>query len=78
MTIEKLRAAVRTRPFNPFTIVMGDGTRYRVKHPEMVAISPKAERTFIVTDENDEGHAVVDLLLVTALEFGSIAKRKSA
>lgn len=68
MTIEKLRDAVNTEPFEPFVIVMGDGTRYRVTSREMVAMSPKASRTFLVA-YGDEDHAVLDLLLVTALEF---------
>jgi hypothetical protein len=77
MTIEQLRKAVNDRPFRPFTIVLGDGTRYRVTSPEMIAMAPKAERTFIVS-YGDEQYSVVDLLLVTALEFGGGRSRRSA
>jgi hypothetical protein len=76
MTIEKLRAAVVTRPFRPFTIVMGDGTRCHVSHPEMIAMNPKAERTVIVAFGAEE-HAVLDLLLMTALEYGAPSRRKA-
>ncbi len=68
MTIQQLRKAVAERPFRPFTIVMGDGSRYRVASPEVIAIPPKAERTFIVA-QGDDDYSVLDLLLVTALEF---------
>lgn len=70
MTAGKLRQAVHERPFRPFAIGMGDGLRYAVTHPEMIAVAPKAERTFIVAYGEDE-HVVLDLLLVTALEFRS-------
>lgn len=76
MTIEKLRAAINARPFRAFTIVMGDGTRYNVTHPEMIAMNPKAERTVAVAF-GPEDHAILDLLLMTALEYGAPSRRKA-
>ena len=79
MTIERVKSAMHAQPFRPFTIVMGDGTRYRVTHPEMIAFNPKSERTIIVAYGIEE-HAVLDLFLLTALEFGNgnATRRRSA
>lgn len=71
MTVDRLRAALRSQPFRPFTLVAGDGTRYDVSHPDMVAIYPKSDRTFIVAT-GPESHAVLDVMLITALEFGEL------
>lgn len=77
MTVEKLRKATLAQPFIPFTVVMGDGTRYKVQHPENIAMAPKAERTFVVFTGHGEEHAVLDLLLVTALEFGGVRSARA-
>jgi hypothetical protein len=76
MTVGQLRKAVLERPFRPFTIVTGDGSRYRVSSPEMIAVAPKAERTFIVAQGEDD-FCVLDLPLVTALEFTNGKPRRS-
>ena len=79
MTIDQLRKAHSARPFKPFTLIAGDGTHYQVSHPEMLAMSPKAERTFIVyTGPREDDYSVLDLLLITAIQFGSGPKRRKA
>lgn len=70
MTIDKLRQVIATEPFRPFTICMADGRQYRVASREFVTIAPKAERTFVVA-YGEEEYAILDLLLVTAFEFGN-------
>ena len=82
MTIEQLRKAINPGTFRAFTIRLADGQAFHVDHPEWVYIAPKAERTFVVADK-DGTYAVLDLLLVTTLEFGKNGKprehrRKSA
>lgn len=82
MTIEQLRKAISPANFQPFTIRLADGQAFHVDHPEWVLIAPKAERTFVVADK-DGTYSVLDLLLVTTLEFGKNGKsreprRKSA
>lgn len=69
MTLQKLKDALGQKPFAPFSIRTADGRSYPVPHPECVAIPPRAERTFIVFAPDSERHAVVDLLLVAALDF---------
>ncbi len=68
MTIDQLRKAIKAQPFRPFTLRTADGGTYEVKHPEMVAIGPGAERTFIVAHAAED-YSVLDLLLVAAIDF---------
>lgn len=70
MTIEQLRNAVRAEPFKPFTICFGDGRQFFVPHPEFVALPPGASRTFVVV-EPEENYRIIDLLLVTSLDFSN-------
>lgn len=67
MTNERMLAALRQRPFRPFLIHLADGRQVAVKHPEQAAMHPQG-RTVIV-DQADESWNVVDLLLVTDVEF---------
>lgn len=74
MTIEQLRTAHRTSPFRPFTIHVADGRSFFVKHPDYLSHSPTG-RTIIVYGD-DENFSILDLLLVSELEFdGKSAKR---
>ncbi len=68
MTIEKLRQFVSEDPFRPFTISLADGRRIKVPSRECVWIPPRSERTFFVVEGEEQGY-IVDLLLVTSLDF---------
>lgn len=74
MTTDQLHAMHTARPFLPFVIVMADGTRYFVPHPEYLAYV-KGMRTCAVYDDHGVAR-VLDLLLMTALEPGR--KRRKA
>jgi hypothetical protein len=67
MTVEQLKNAQRSQPFRPFTIHMGDGRAFFVKHPDFISRSPSG-RTVIVYGD-DDGFNVLDMLLVTELEI---------
>jgi hypothetical protein len=67
VTIEQVRRAYETRPFRPFIMHLADGRDISVHHNEYIALSPSG-RTVIVY-EPDESFNIVDLLLVTDLEF---------
>jgi hypothetical protein len=67
MTIEQFRTALRTAPFRPFTIRLADGSKVAVRHPEMVAVHPTGRTTVVI--QPNGGWSVLDLLLVTALDF---------
>ena len=76
MTVEKFRDTMKTHPFRPFTIHMGDGRAFLVKHPEYVLQSPGG-RTVIVCDEG-EGYSVLDCLLMTELEVHAPTQSEAA
>jgi hypothetical protein len=69
MTIEQLRAAREATPFKPFAIRLADGQAIDVPHPEFLLVTPIASRTFVVA-LSAESYRVIDLLLVTSLDFG--------
>lgn len=70
MTIEQLRRAIRAQPFRPFMISLADGRRFRVRHPDFVLIGPEAGRTFVVV-EKGEDYSVLDVFLVTSIDFSN-------
>lgn len=66
MTTIELHKLHSARPFQPFAVVMADGTRYPIRHPEQLAYVQGA-RTCVVYDDDGQFY-VLDLLLMTALE----------
>jgi len=66
MTIEQLATVHHARPFRPYTLHLGDGRAFFVKHPDFLSRSPSG-RTVIV-HQDDDSFSVLDLLLVTELE----------
>ena len=67
MTIEQLRAAYQARPFRPFVMHLADGRSIPVHSPEFVLTTPSG-RTIVVA-QPDDTLKIIDLLLVTDLEF---------
>jgi hypothetical protein len=77
MAVEQLRKFHTAQPFQPFEIHLADGRSVRVPHRELLAVPPKAARTFAVWV--DDGFEVIDLLLVTSLRpMRSSTRRRSA
>lgn len=68
MTIQALRKAYHAKPFIPFSISLADGRQIHVPSQECVMIGPQASRTFGVALPGED-YAIVDLLLVTSLDF---------
>ena len=66
MTVEQLRNVHRAAPFRPFTIHMGDGRAFLVRHPDFLSHSPTGR--MVIVHQDDESFSVLDLLLVTELE----------
>lgn len=66
MTIEQLANVHHARPFRPYTIHLGDGRAFFVKHPDFLSRSPSG-RTVIV-HQSDDSFSVLGLLLVTELQ----------
>ena len=76
MTIEQLREAYSAEPFIPFVMHLADGRGITVHHREFMATAPSA-RTVVVF-QTDGSMNIIDLLLVTDLEFTSSKKTKSS
>ena len=76
MTTEQFKNALKAQPFRPFTIHMGDGRAFFVKHQDFIARSPRG-RTVIVYGD-DEIHSILDMLLVTELEIHAPANPGAA
>ncbi|GMU83474.1 MAG: hypothetical protein AMXMBFR47_33440 [Planctomycetota bacterium] len=71
MTIEKLKRALESRPFRPFRVNLADGRSIPIRSPEFAFVPPKAERTFWIWGNREDDYTIVDLLLVTSLDFGN-------
>ena len=67
MTIQRLLEAHHARPFRPFTIRMADGRGHLVRHPDYLAHTPAGRTAVVLRD--DDSCSILDLLLVTELEF---------
>ena len=76
MLLEQLTKVLHAQPFRPFTIHMGDGRVFLVKHRDFISHSPSG-RTVIVYD-NDDSFSILDMLLVTELEVHPPAKPEAA
>jgi hypothetical protein len=66
MTIDAIRELHEARPFRPFDIIMGDGAKLHVPHPEFLA-HPNRGRTLVLFDRSGTFN-VIDLLMVTRLQ----------
>jgi hypothetical protein len=71
MTIERLHEVFQAQPFRPFVIHSADGRQIPVLHREFMASVPTG-RTIVVM-QPDESVNIIDLLLVTDLEFKPVA-----
>jgi len=76
MTVEQLNNVHHAQPFRPFTIHMGDGRAFYVKHPDFISRSPSG-RTVIVYGD-DDGANILDMLLITELEVHPSGKSEAA
>jgi hypothetical protein len=77
MRAENLHEAIHAEPFRPFTLMLADGTRLHVPHPESI-LHPQKARTAVVMSQ-DESIRILDVALVLGVELappipaGSIA-----
>jgi hypothetical protein len=71
MTATELRDVREANPFRPFTIHLTDGRSFYVPHRDFVSQSPTGR--IIVVYRSDGGLSIVDLYLVTDLEFATPA-----
>lgn len=76
MTVEQLKNVLHAAPFRPFTIHLGDGRAFFVKHRDFVSRSPSG-RTIIVHGD-DDSFSVLDMLLVTELQVHAPGQSEAA
>jgi hypothetical protein len=67
MSPDFVRSSVNRRPFRPFIMHLAGGRSLPVRSPEFI-IMPAEGRLVVVQSASGSAH-VVDLLLVTDLEF---------
>jgi hypothetical protein len=74
MNAEQIRQFSRATPFVPFVLILTDGRKVLVRHPEFLSFSP-GDRTLVV-HQLDDSFELVDLLAVARLErtTGSTAR----
>jgi hypothetical protein len=76
MTVQQIRAALRAVPFRPFHIHMADGRSFHIPHPDFLLLTPTG-RTAFACQEDDE-FSIVDLLLMTEIEFSKTTAQSSS
>jgi hypothetical protein len=68
MTTGQIKKLYEAQPFQPFTIHLADGSEMHVPHPEFMWIHPGGRTIHVAESDNeDDGAAIIDLLLVTKL-----------
>lgn len=67
MTTEKFRELLHSNPFVPFTILLADGHRIPVQHPDFVSSSQSGRIVHVFHGPN-AASTFVDVMLVTGLE----------
>ncbi len=60
MTVDQLRRAHQTQPFQPFVLRAADGQTYEVRHPELMSFSQSGRTIAVATP--DDAHDVLDSL----------------
>ena len=69
MRHESLHEAIQAQPFRPFELVLANGSRVLVTHPEWI-LHPKGARTAIVWYP-DERVRIIDVGLVLELDLAA-------
>ena len=73
--IDEIARRLHTTPFEPFSILTTDGSKYRVPHPDHALISPRGTRV-VVFDDNDTS-AMLMALHIVAVKSGGKGASKS-
>ena len=64
MNLDGLRSALKSQPFQPFSMRLADGRSVPVKHPEFVAVGPR----LVVVVDTDNSWQIVEPLLIVSLD----------
>ena len=63
MDRDSIRENLRRQPFRPFDLVMNDGRRFTVKHPDFLFVFPLGGDVLFVDDVNRRRHDLNRLLI---------------
>lgn len=79
MQAEKLKEALTADPFVPFVTRFRSGRSIEVANPGLVAISSNGRSAYVFQPKG-EGGAIVDVMLIEAIEFvpGTGKRRRRA
>jgi hypothetical protein len=75
MDLAVIREALRTRPFQPFHLLLVDGRQLHVPRLDLVAVAPKGRRV-VMFNTTDDTMATLEPLLILSLEV-SVAETES-
>jgi hypothetical protein len=64
---ESLHETIHAQPFRPFALMLADGTRVPVAHPEWI-LHPPGARTAVVMEPNERVR-ILDVALVLGVEL---------
>ena len=70
MNIEEIKELYRAIPFQPFDIVLTDGSTVHVGHPDFMALSPRGRTLFVY---ESDGFRIIDIPLIVALKVHEAA-----
>ena len=73
--IDEIARRLHATPFEPFSILTTDGSKYRVPHQDHAFISPRGTRV-VVFDDNDTS-AMLTALHIVAVKSGRNGASKS-
>ncbi len=76
MTVEQIRKAFDAQPFAPFVLHLADGREILVRSREFVTGAPGGRTITVYQPEGRRN--VIDIVLVTDLEFESSTRRDAS
>ncbi len=66
MQVEEIREALHKQPFDPFSLLLADGSERHVPHPDFVAV---ARRRVAVFDPLTDALSILDPMLILSIEY---------
>jgi hypothetical protein len=81
MAPEELREVLRRQPFEPFRIVLTDGTGYDIRHPDLLWVGQRSAHVGLTGDPSQtlyERTVRVDLLHVIRVEPLGVAQQPTS
>ena len=76
MNVEEIKELYRAAPFQPFELVLTNGTTIKIVHPEFMSFSPDG-RTLHVWEPTGGGKRVDVKLIISLNELPPPSKRKT-